>query len=358
MADLLPSIRAVLAEGAARPPLDPTADVSMLRAGADAGVIDLHRHVRSSERVRVRDLTVPGPAGDIPVRLYIPGTLVSSEPGEPGDPGEPEERGALGDASEVATELSEVSQAAPLPVPVPVPVPMSVHIHLHGGGWWMGSIATVDPMCRELADRLDMAVLSVDYRLTPEHPFPAGLDDVVAVVRWVETHPDDLGFDVASLSLGGESAGANLAAAAALRMRDDGGSSLVGLWLDVPAVDLTMPTTPSLEAFGTGYGLEVALFGLLDAWYLPGTSADDPLVSPQFADLAGLPPVLVTTAEYDPIRDQGETFAQTLREHGVDVWSSRHEGHIHGSSWLTALEGDDPAWYAGVIDRVKALHTR
>jgi acetyl esterase len=330
VAELLPSVRALLDEAASRPQLDPSATVAELRAAADAGLIDLHRFVRGSDHVTTHDLSVlgeslPGESVPVPVRLHVPADLGH------------EAKGPSGDGNGVGR----------------------LHVHLHGGGWWMGSIATADPMCRELAAAMQVPVLSVDYRLAPEHPFPAGLDDVLGVLRWVATSPTelvDLGFPVETVTLSGESAGANLAASAALALRDAGESLLRGVWLDVPAVDFTVPPTPSLEQFGTGYGLEIAMLPLMGHWYFGGATPTDPRVSPQFGDLAGLPPFLVTTAEFDPLRDQGAAFVGSLRTAGVEVSTSCHEGHIHGSSWLTALDGYDHSWYEGVIRVVKSWH--
>ncbi|MCU1595664.1 MAG: Esterase/lipase [Frankiales bacterium] len=277
-----PDVQALLDDAGSGPALDPTMTVPQLRGACDTGVLRCHDLVRRVELHEVRDHLV----GSVPVRLYLPRAT-----------------------------------------------PVGLHVHLHGGGWWMGSIETTDPMARDLAAASGLAVLSVGYRLAPEAPWPAAPEDVYAALQWAaETFPE------LSLSIGGESAGANLAAVVALMARDRSGPPLVAQWLDVPAVDLTLPRTPSFYAFGTGFGLEVAQFDLLTTWYLAGgTDPRHPLVSPAFADLQGLPPALVTTAELDPIRDQGEAFAEALRIAGVEVTTDRAVGHIHASSWLTAM---------------------
>lgn len=296
---LRPGVSALLADAAAQPL--PPADLSVagLRAFCDAGVLRYHHLVRDAWPLHeVRDLTSPG---GVPVRLYLP------------------------------------SAADDLPL----------HVHLHGGGWWMGSLDTVDPMARELA-AAGMAVASVGYRLAPEHRWPAAPEDVYEVLSW-------LAMDWPSISIGGESAGGNLAAVVALMARDRGGPRLVAQWLDIPAVDLGMPSDGSLAEFGTGYGLESAQFPMLVGWY-----ADDvthPYVSPALADLTGLPPAIVTTAEYDPIRDQGERYAAALAAAGVPVELRRAEGHIHASSWFTALDEETAAWHDEVVRLLMQHHT-
>jgi acetyl esterase len=302
----LPEVQNLLALAATAEPLDPLTPIPRLRAACDAGVIAQHDRVRQyGELPRVVDLH----AGDVPVRLYVP------------------------------------SQAANLPV----------HVHLHGGGWWMGSVETVDPMARELAHRSGLAVVSVDYRLAPEHPFPAGLDDVCTVLDWLATAPKELGFAPTSISLGGESAGANLAAVACFRIREQGGPPLVAQWLDILPADLTTPDDEALRDYGTGFGLEMSQVPVLLAWY--GADAHDPLVSPALAsDLTDLPPAIITTAECDPLRDQGERYAAALAAAGNQVYVSRALGHIHASSWLTGLTPGTAQWYDDVVAVLVAHH--
>jgi acetyl esterase len=224
-----------------------------------------------------------------------------------------------------------------------------LHVHVHGGGWWMGSIETVDPMARELAHVSGMAVLSVGYRLAPEHPFPAGLDDLCAVL----THLDELPIAMTTASAGGESAGGNLVAAACLRLR--GQVPLVAQWLDVPCLDLSCPDDEAMRAYGTGHGLEMAQLPVLQEWY--GGDVTDPLVSPARAtDLSGLPPALVTTAECDPLRDQGERYAEALAAAGNDVVYRCNPGQIHASSWLTALTAANATWYDETVALLVERH--
>jgi acetyl esterase len=248
----------------------------------------------------VRDLVSPG---GVPVRLYLP---------------------------------TAGSETGPL------------HVHLHGGGWWMGSIDTVDPMARELAHRTGFAVLSVGYRLAPEHPYPAGLEDVLAVLRNVGEVTT-----ATTVSVGGESAGGNLAAAACLALK--GEVALVAQWLDIPCVDLNVPEDESVRAVGPGYGLVLAQLQLLQSWYQ--APLDDPLVSPLLApDLSGLPPAIVTTAECDPVRDQGKRYADALAVAGNDVTYRCNPGQIHASSWFTALTEANASWYDEMVALLVERH--
>jgi acetyl esterase len=310
MAHPLPEVLSLLDRMAARPPIDLGLPLEELRAFCDEGVLVHHHLVRDHGPLHaVRDLTVEG----VPVRVYVP------------------------------------SDASELPV----------HVHLHGGGWWMGSIATADPMCRELAHRSGMAVVSVGYRLAPEHRFPAGLDDVCAAVRWVASAPAALGFTPTTISLGGESAGGNLTAAAALRLRDEDGPALVAQWLDIPAVDLTAPDDESMRLYSTGFGLEMAQLELLRAWYADADQVTHPYVSPAHAeDLTGLPPAIVTTAELDPIRDQAERYAQALADAGNEVVTRRWLGHVHATQWLTGMTPGTAEQYEDVVGLLVAHHAR
>lgn len=232
------------------------------------------------------------------------------------------------------------------------PHPDAVHVHLHGGGWWMGNLDTADAIARELASASGLTVVSVGYRLAPEAPWPAALEDVHAVLAWAA---DTL--DPVSLSVGGESAGANLAAAACLVARERGGPALVAQWLDVPAVDLTFPDGPSLQVYGTRYGLDIeALRPLLD-WYVDDEHRTHPWVSPLLApDHTGLPPAIITTNELDPIADQGTAYAAALREAGVPVEHTETAGQLHGTTWLTGLTASGAAWHDRSVAALVRLH--
>jgi acetyl esterase len=232
----------------------------------------------------VADLKIPGPGGDLPLRLYRP----------------------AGDG------------------------PLPVLLYFFGGGWVLGTIDTADGVSRSLANSAGALVAVVGYRLAPEHPFPAAIDDCYAAVCWVAGHAEEIGADSARLAVGGDSAGGNLAAAVALRARDDG-PALAGQLLVYPNTD-QLADDQSMRAADDPF-----LFNRHSvAWYRrhylahPGDAAN-PLASPLRAEsLAGLPPALVITAEYDPLRDQGEAYARRLADAGVRVELSRYPGMAHG----------------------------
>jgi acetyl esterase len=239
------------------------------------------------EVASVTDLVIPTPDGDIPVRVYMP----------------------LGEAD----------------------WPRPVLVYFHGGGWVIGNIETHDATCRSLANGADVVVVSVDYRLAPEHPYPAGLDDCLAAVRWVVDNADELAVDPERLAVGGDSAGGNLAALVTHRFRDNGPTIRFQL-LIYPATDLTL-SHPSIDENGDGYYLTKETMVWFVDHYLGKHDATDPSISPLHAPaevLRDLPPALVITAEYDPLRDEGEAYAKALRAAGVEATASRYDGMIHG----------------------------
>jgi acetyl esterase len=233
----------------------------------------------------IDDRVIPGPAGRIPVRVYTP------------------------------------TGAGPFPVLV----------YFHGGGWVIGNLETIDAPLRALTNRAGCVTVSVDYRLAPEAKFPAAIDDCYAATCWVAEHARSLGGDPARLAVGGDSAGGNLAAAVALMARDRGGPALAYQALIYPALSCDY-TTPSYRDNADGYLLTRNAMAWFWGHYL--TSEDDarnPYACPlQVGDLSGLPPALVITAEYDPLRDEGEAYADRLRRAGVQIDLRRHEGMIHG----------------------------
>nr|WP_239013500.1 alpha/beta hydrolase [Streptomyces sioyaensis] len=207
--------------------------------------------------------------------------------------------------------------------------PHPVLIWIHGGGWTVGSAAASDATARDLSRLAGYLVVSVDYRLAPEHPFPAAVEDVRAVATWVSSEIGVLGGDTTRMAVGGDSAGANLSAVLANELPGTFGLQA----LVYPATDLTHPF-PSYEENGEGLLLTKDALAWFQGHYL-GEDADprDPRVSPLYADaatLAAAPPALVITAGYDPLRDEGEAYAQRLREAGVTVEQVRYEGQIHG----------------------------
>ena len=220
--------------------------------------------------------------------------------------------------------------------------PSPLVVFYHGSGFVLCSLNTHDGMCRNLCGGAECVVVSVDYRLAPEHKFPAGLDDCVAATLWAIAHAAELGADASRTVVAGDSAGGNLAAAAALRLRDEGGPRLCGQLLIYPVTDYHTPGTPSYAENGNGYGLTRATMEWFWGHYLAGASdAANPLASPlRAADLRGLPPALVQTAEYDPLRDEGELYAERLRQAGVPTDMSRWPGMNHGF-----------LFWVGIVDR-------
>lgn len=222
--------------------------------------------------------------------------------------------------------------------------PFGCLVLLHGGGWVTGDLDTHDRPARRLANASGCVIVTVDYRRAPEHPFPAPLDDCLEAVRWIHRDAGRLGIDPARIGVGGDSAGGNLAAAACLRARDEGGPGIAFQALLYPVTDAAC-ATPSYSAYRTGYGLRRDTMTWYWNHYLGGADGDDPYASPLRApDLAGLPPAFVATAEYDPVRDDGELYAARLAEAGVPVVHSRYDGMIHAFLLMD-----------GVLDRSAAL---
>lgn len=254
----------------------------------------------------VLDLTIPGPAGDLPVRIYRP------------------------------------SAQRPLPA----------LLYFFGGGWVLGTIDTADGVSRNLANATGALVVVVGYRLAPEHPFPAAVQDCYATLAWVAEHADDIGADPARLAVGGDSAGGNLAAGIALRARADG-PSLVGQLLVYPNTD-QLADDESMRSCDDRYLFNHHSVAWYRQHYLTGPGdAASPLASPLRAPaLAGLPPALVITAEYDPLRDQGEAYARRLADEGVKVELTRYPGMAHG---FFTMAGTVPASRAALAQAGSAL---
>jgi acetyl esterase len=203
---------------------------------------------------------------------------------------------------------------------------------LHGGGWVVGDLDYADVDCRALAAASGFSILSADYRLAPENPYPAGLDDAYRAAAWAARTPQQLDLEPGFfLAVGGDSAGGNLAAAVALRAKEEGEPRIDFQLLVYPVTDHLLDL-PSYESFGEGHWLTTEEM----AWYWDHYLADrgrrsDPLASPLRASShRGLPPALVLTAEFDPLRDEGEAYAEKLRAAGVPVKLTRYEGMIHG----------------------------
>jgi acetyl esterase len=246
----------------------------------------------------VADRVVPGPAGDLPVRVYTPA-------GE-----------------------------GPFPIVV----------FFHGGGWVVGTIDTYDPLCRALAAAVPAVVVSVGYRLAPEHRWPAAAEDAYAATLWASRHAAELGGAQHRLAVAGDSAGGNLAAVVALAARDRGGPAIGFQLLVYPALDAAADTASWAE-FADGFYLTAA--GMRWYWdhYLGGADGTAPDASPlRAAFFGGLPPALVLMADHDILRDEGEAYAARLREAGVAATASRCEGMVHGFfRWRAVTPAADAA---------------
>jgi acetyl esterase len=233
----------------------------------------------------VTNRKIPGPGGDIPVRVYTPS-------GQP---------------------------------------PFPVVVYFHGGGWVIGSLDSHDGTCRELANGAGSIVVSVDYRLAPESKFPAAAEDCYAATKWVADNAAAIGADARRIAVGGDSAGGNLAAVVSLMARDRGGPPLLFQVLVYPVTDVARDTR-SYEENADGYFLTRKAMEWFWGHYLPrpddGANA---YASPlRAASLEGLPPAIVITAEFDPLRDEGEAYARKLEEAGVRARLIRYDGMIHG----------------------------
>src|SRR5215210_138310 len=244
----------------------------------------LHWGIAPQPVANVEDHAVPTPDGDVPVRIFVPDT----------------------------------------------PGPLPILVWYHGGGWVIGSVDNSENTCRALANLTPCIVASVEYRLSPETKFPAGPEDCYAATRWVAEHGAELGGDPSRLAVGGDSAGGNLAAAIALMARDRGGPPIAFQLLVYPVTDYNFETS-SYREMAEGYGLTRDTMQYFWELYLADPAdAANPLTSVLQADLAGLPPALVITAEYDPLRDEGDAYAAKLKAAGVPVEHAAYPGQIHG----------------------------
>jgi len=240
----------------------------------------------------VLPVAIPGPAGSIPARLYRPA----------------------------------------------LPAPRALVVWYHGGGWVVGDLDTHDGACRFLCASTGASVLSVDYRLAPEHRFPAAVDDAFAAFRWAAANAASLGADPARVAVAGDSAGGNLAAVVSRLAVREGGPRPVAQMLVYPVTDVSTKH-PSYRLFSEGFLLSEADMDWFKGHYLPSEdAARDPRVSPLLAeDLEGLPPAIVLTAGFDPLRDEGEAYARRLERAGVRVHLRRADGQIHGFFSLASM---------------------
>lgn len=256
----------------------------------------------------VENRAIPGPGGEIPVRIYRP----------------------EGEASKPAI------------------------VYYHGGGWVIGSLDTHDGSCRAFANAVDAVVISVDYRLAPEHPFPAPVDDAVAALAWVHDHASELGVDATRVAVAGDSAGGNLAAVVAQVSRDEGGPPICFQLLIYPVTDYVFDDG-SMNDNAEGYFLtRDAMKWFYNHYLTDQAEGENPRVSPRrAADLSGLAPAFVITAEFDPLRDQGVAYATAMRAAGTQVDGRTYEGMFHG--FLSMVEWID-AGKVAFDDAVAALN--
>ncbi|HMH95749.1 MAG TPA: alpha/beta hydrolase [Bradyrhizobium sp.] len=241
------------------------------------------------ELASVEPLTIPSPAGSIPARIYTP------------------------------TRLRKLNGLAP------------GLVFFHGGGWVIGDLDSHDVVCRKLADEGELMVVSVDYRLAPEHKFPAAVDDAIASTKWIAENAKQFGIDASRLMVGGDSAGGNLAAVVAISARDGNGPDIAGQLLIYPAIDFAM-IHPSHREPETSILLTHSVILWFRDHYLSGAAnVGDWRASPARAKtLIGLPPAYVLTAGADPLRDEGDEYARRLKEAGVAVTHRTFPGQFHG----------------------------
>ena len=233
--------------------------------------------------------------------------------------------------------------------------PHPVHFYFHGGGWVAGSIHTdiVDITCQERAIGADCIVVTVEYRKAPQHPFPTAVNDVHEALLWVTEHADELGIRADAITVGGGSAGANLAAALTLKVRNEGGPPIIFQLLEVPALDLATKESESRTRNAFGYGLDERTISILGPLYLsnPAVDARNPYASPLLAsDLSNLPPAHIMSSEFDPLADDGKRYAKRLNDAGVPAQFYLGLGHIHGSSAYTKTMESARVWRNQALD--------
>ncbi|MGR8919804.1 MAG: alpha/beta hydrolase [Gammaproteobacteria bacterium] len=276
-----PQCQAIVDATNQTPPPFEADDLATMRRAYSASTLVYHHPTPPLDSVA--NLMIPGPASNLKTRIYRP----------------------------------RVSGALP------------ALVFFHGGGWAVGDLDTHDHLTRYLAAQSRALVMAVDYRLAPEHPFPAAFEDACAATRWLASHAGELNVDAGRIAVGGDSAGGNLAAAAALALRGD--VDLALQLLIYPAVDFAADNA-SLRDNGSGYVLTRGAMDRFMHWYLGDPAlATDWRASPQHADdHAGVAPAMILSAEYDPLRDEAAAYAETLRSAGVTVDYRNYAGMIHG----------------------------
>jgi acetyl esterase len=297
-----PAFRPLFERAAAAPPAAAGADpVALARAGTDAMFVH-----PGAPAVETADRTIMGSDGnELPIRVYRPLASCDDTAGD--------------DTGAAATALPLL-------------------VYFHGGGFIAGGLASHDGTVRELTVRTGCVSVAVDYRLAPEHPFPAAVEDCIRALHWAVDNADTLGIDPNRVAIGGDSAGGNLAACVAIANRDRSGPALVAQVLVYPVVDPACASA-SMVRNGAGYLLTADSMRFMWHSYL-GDDAhrSDPRANPLAATtLAGLPPATVITAEYDPLCDEGEAYARALAAAGVPVTWSHYAGQVHGFFSMYAL---------------------
>jgi acetyl esterase len=247
---------------------------------------------------------------------------------------------ALGFEREEVAAVHDLVVAPDVPVRLYVPKsdePPPVVVWAHGGSWVRVTVDLLDHHFRVYANRSGCAIAAVDYHLSPESTFPSAIEEVLATGRWLREHGSEHGVDAAHIGVAGESSGGNIAAAAALLDRDRGDVGFAHQALLVPVLDARFASR-SWDELGTDYLLTRAQLEWAVEQYAPGVDRDDPLISPVRApDLTGLPPTLVVTGEYDPLRDEGERYAERLNAAGVPADHVRYDGLIHHAVMVPKL---------------------
>ncbi len=304
---LHPVIRTMLDAEAPAPPFE-ALSASELRSLREPMM--LRRPKRNAPVGRIENRALPGPAGEIPVRIYHPA-------------------GGIG--------------------------PRPIAVYFHGGGWVLGTLDTHDDVCRTLASRSGAVVVSVEYRRAPEHRFPAPLEDCVSAVRWCALCGAEIGGDGGRVAVVGDSAGGNLAAAVTLRFRDEKVPALALQILIYPVTNFDFDTE-SYREYASGFGLTRGMMRYFWKSYLAGPAdGGQAYASPlRAASLSGLPPALILTAQYDVLRDEGEAYAARLARAGVPTRCTRYLELNHGFVQLAAL--CEPA-LLGLEEAADALRT-